>query len=120
MSKKPPDKEDRLEQHCRRLDTHDPRCLFCDEADPRCLEEHHIAGREYHPRTEIVCRNCHRKRSDEQLDHPPHDKATPLDQRTVIGRFLLGLCDFLIAIAERLREFGHWLIEEARRAKGVS
>ena len=117
MSKKPPDKEDRLEQRCRRLGTHEARCVDCGEDDPRCLEKHHIAGREYHSHTEILCRNCHRKRSDDQRDHPPRDKTKQPDQLTIIGYFLLGLCDFLIGMAERLREFGHWLIDEARCAE---
>jgi hypothetical protein len=51
---------DRLEQHYRRLGTHEPRCVICGKSDPRCLEEHHIAGRGYHNDTAIVCRNCHR------------------------------------------------------------
>ena len=114
------DKDDRLEQHCRRLGTHEPRCVICGETDPRCLEEHHIAGRGYHNDTAVVCRNCHRKLSDDQRDHPPRDKSKPLDQLTAVGHFLLGLCDFLIAIALRLREFGHSLIAEARCAAVTS
>src|SRR6516162_9014694 len=113
------DQEDRLEQNYRRLGTHEPRCVICGETDPRCLEEHHIAGRGYHDDTAIVCRNCHRKLSDAQRDHPPAS-AAPMEQRTAIGHFLLGLCDFLMAIVERLREFGHWLINEPRCTKVAS
>jgi len=120
MASKQLDKEDRLEQHCRRLGTHEARCVICGEPDPRCLEEHHIAGRGYHNDTAIVCRNHHRKLSDDQLDHPPQGEEQPIDQRAVIGHFLLGLCDFLMAIVERLREFGEGLINEARCAAVTS
>jgi len=45
-------------------------CPFCGEDDPRCAEDHHIAGRKYDDMTVRVCRNCHRKLSDMQRDHP--------------------------------------------------
>jgi hypothetical protein len=113
MSKKPLDKEDRREQHCRRLRTHDPRCALCGETDPRCLEEHHLAGEKYGDELVTVCRNCHRKLSDDQLDHAPGLQSDPENRDAIIGHFLLGLCDFLSMVIERLREFGHWLIEQA-------
>jgi hypothetical protein len=38
----------------------------------RCLEVHHIAGRDFdNDATAILCRNCHRKLSDDLKDHPP-------------------------------------------------
>lgn len=114
------DKEDRLEQHYRRLGTHEPRCVTCGETDPRCLEKHHLAGRRYHPDTVIVCRNCHRKASDDQLDHAPHGPEPPERKLSVIGLFLLGLCALLTLIVQRLREFGRWLINESPQAGVVS
>lgn len=120
MPTKHPDKEDRLEQHYRRVDTHEPRCVICGETDPRCLEKHHIAGRRYHDGTALVCRNCHRKLSDDQLDHAPNTRAQPVEGKlTAIGLFLLGLCDFLIMVVQTLREFGDWLISETPRADAV-
>lgn len=114
------DKDDRLEQHYRRVGTHEPRCLICGETDPRCLEKHHIAGRRHHEDTALVCRNCHRKLSDGQLDHTPRGQQVPEGQLTTIGLFVLGLCEFLVLIIERLREFGYWLVNESSRAGAVS
>jgi hypothetical protein len=119
MRRKRLDKEDRKEQHHRRLGIRDTRCTLCSETDPRCMEKHHIAGRKYHPDTVLVCRNCHRKLSDDQLDHPPHRQDVPVDQLTVIGRFLLGLCDLLMMIIQRLREFAHWLLNGSARVDAV-
>lgn len=116
MARGRPDREDRLEKHYGRLGTHEPRCVLCGETDPRCLEEHHIAGHAYHAGTVIVCRNCHRKLSDDQLDHPPHRADVPPDQLTVIGRFLLGVCDLLVRIIQMLREFAYWLLNKSVRA----
>jgi hypothetical protein len=60
----------------------------------------------------IVCRNCHRKVSDDQEDHPSFDAAAdPMLQ--AIGHFLLGLADLLRLAIEKLSEFGHALIERA-------
>jgi hypothetical protein len=114
MSSNHPDKEDRLERHYRRVHTHEPRCVVCGETDPRCLEKHHIAGRRYDPVTALVCRNCHRKLSDDQLDHAPRGQEQPVEGKlAAIALFLLGLCDFLLLIVERLREFGDWLIKKS-------
>ena len=107
------DREDRREQHYRRLGTHKPRCVICGETDPRCLEEHHLAGEKYGDELVTVCRNCHRKLSDDQLDHTPGIQPNPESKEAVIGYFLLGLCDFLSMVIERLRKFGHRLIDQA-------
>jgi hypothetical protein len=114
------DQEDRLEQHYRRLGTHEPRCVICGERDPRCLERHHIVGHRYHTDTVIVCGNCHAKLSDDQLDYTPRGRKPPKDKLGVIGLFLLGLCALLLLIVQRMREFGDWLINEAARAGAVS
>jgi len=111
------DKDDRLEKHYRRLGTHEPGCVACPENDPRCLEEHHLAGQKYHDNTATVCRNCHRKLSDDQLDHAPRDRCKPVGQMATIGRYLLGLCDLLSMIVATLRMFAHVLIDEARSSK---
>jgi hypothetical protein len=69
----------------------------------------------------IVCRNCHRKLSDDQLDHAPRGHAEPDEGKlSSIGFFLLGLCDFLMLVIQRLREFSHWLITQSPLAEAVS
>ncbi len=101
-------KQDRLEK----LGTQTPVCCLCGETDDRCLEAHHIAGRKFAPETSIVCRNCHRKLSDAQRDHPKGIGQSPSLMET-IGHFLLGLGDMLALAAIKLKEFGAYLIEFA-------
>jgi hypothetical protein len=102
----------RLERAHERLGTNTPRCIRCGENYAHCLEEHHIAGRAMHDDVVIMCRNCHRKLSETQKDHPqPQSKSpSPLE---VIGRYLLGLADLFRLIVERLDQFGRTLIELA-------
>lgn len=94
-----------------RLGTNNPRCIFCGEDDPHCLEKHHIAGKAYDAFTAIHCRNCHRKQSDRQHDHPKISGANPSLEN--IGEFLLGLADFFEHLIKKLREFGEALISGA-------
>ena len=102
--KKQLDKDEREQRRLRRLGSANPSCACCPERDSRCLELHHIAGQKNDPDTVVTtCRNCHRKLSDEQLDHPPD--ATPEDVLQRIAHFLLGLADMLALIVEKLREF---------------
>ena len=97
-----------------RLGTNTPRCTHCGECNPHCLEAHHIAGKAFDDETVIVCRNCHRKLSDEQKDHPGR-ASTPPDPLDRMGHFLLGLADLFRMLVGRLEEFGRDLI--ARAAK---
>lgn len=105
-------KEKRKQDHLEKLGTQHPACSLCGESDHRCLEAHHIAGQKFAPETGIVCRNCHRKLSDEQRDHPGSIGQEPSIMET-IGHFLLGLADMLAQAAVKLREFGAYLIELA-------
>jgi len=113
MPKAHPDKTDRLEQQYRRLGRRDPACLACGESDPFCLELHHLAGHKHHDDLGIVCRNCHRKLSDEQNDHVAGTNSEPEGVLTIIGHYLLGLADFLLMIVNALRNFGKQLLVQA-------
>lgn len=102
-------REAREQRRKERLGSDKPICGVCGEDDTRCLELHHLAGCKRDGTTVIVCRNCHRKLSDDQRDHPtsgPSDR-TKLD---AIGHFLLGLSDLLRIVGDRLYEFGLFLI----------
>jgi hypothetical protein len=115
MSQKPADRDDRLEQQYRRLGTREPMCVICSESNPLCLEMHHVAGQKHHSDLAIVCRNCHRKLTDQQHDHvrtPAYTTGAKLD---TIGRYLLGIADLLAMIVATIRQFGEWLIEQARK-----
>lgn len=102
----------RLERAHERLGSNQPRCLHCGEEFPHCLELHHVAGRAMHDDVVITCRNCHRKFTELQMDHPAKTSAPP-HILEVIGRYLLGIADLLRLLIRRLDEFGRKLIELA-------
>lgn len=106
-------KEARRRKAHERLGSTNFCCVKCGEDNPHCLELHHLAGQKFGDEAVPVCRNCHRKLSDDQKDHPrPISDDPGLLER--IGHYLFGLADMLALVAERLKEFGRMLIEEAR------
>jgi hypothetical protein len=111
-------KERRKQKRLEKLGSNNPICGVCGEGDWRCLEAHHIADYARDDLTVAICRNCHRKLSDDQKDHSAFNRqADPMLDR--IGHFLLGLADLLRLIVERLYEFADILIERpALPAKG--
>jgi hypothetical protein len=104
------DEEVKQQRAFQRLGTDHPQCLLCGESDYRCLELHHIAGRAFDEQTVIYCRNCHRKLSDSTANTAMPMNPPVMEQ---IGQFLLGLAEFLLALIERLHEFGHALLDGA-------
>lgn len=104
-----PDAERRRQRALQRLGTDHPVCACCPEADPLCLELHHLQGQAFGGDLVVVCRNCHRKLSDAQRDHPARIAEVPGAMER-IGHFLLGLADLLKLIASKLKEFGQELI----------
>lgn len=106
-------KETRKQNRLEKLGINNPVCSICGENDWRCLEEHHIAGRAYDDDTATICRNCHRKLSDDQKDHPQKLENNPSKMES-IGHLLLGLADLFTSIVEKLRECGEFLISSAR------
>jgi hypothetical protein len=105
--------ESRRQQALQRLGCHNPRCVRCGESDPLCLELHHIAGQTYDDALVTLCRNCHRKASDMQRDHPPKiDDPPSIIERA--GHFLLGLANLFALLVEKCREFGLALLEHAK------
>jgi hypothetical protein len=105
-------RERRREAAIERLGANNPACVICGENDPRVLEKHHLEGQAYGDSLVPVCRNCHRKLSDLQKDHP--DKITeipgPLEK---IAHLLLGLADLFELVVSTFREFAAYLIELA-------
>jgi hypothetical protein len=77
------------------------------------MEVHHLEGKDFGKTLIVVCRNCHRKLTDAQKDHPPKFGETPTTLES-IGHFLMGLADMLLMLAGKLWEFGEYLIEQAR------
>jgi hypothetical protein len=108
--------ERRRQARLERLRCNDPVCLFCPENDPACLEIHHLAGETFGDDTIIVCRNCHRKLSDKQQDHPPIVPGSPTSLGCQ-GRLLLGISDAFellkapAQLVELIREAGSHLID---------
>ena len=107
------DKERRRIRAYRRLGSWDAACVVCGETNPHCLEADHIAGKKYSDDTAPLCLNCHRKRTDAQLDHPNLAAKAEPTYLEIVGRYLLGLAELFEMLAERLREFGLRLIEAA-------
>jgi hypothetical protein len=114
MKKRYLDPEDREEQRLRKLKTRTPVCVHCNESDSRCLERHHIAGKKHHEDTVILCRNCHRKLSDQQFDHAPFLNAVRKGDVVTIASYLLGLRDLLAPVVETLPEFVDSLINQSK------
>lgn len=108
-------RETRRQKALDRLGTDYPRCRACQEDDPCCLELHHLEGKDFGATMVILCRNCHRKLSDPQKDHPPRFGEPPANQES-IAHFLIGLADLLTLLAMKLKEFGEYLIDEVRSA----
>ena len=114
------DAEKRRLQALERLGTDHPVCVVCGEKNPLCLEAHHVAGRAFDDQTVPVCRNCHRKLSDAQKDHPGKTGPSPSALER-IAHFLLGLGDLLHLIADRLKQFAADLFQviAAEKEKGA-
>lgn len=111
-------KETRKQNRLERLGSNNPACVLCGENDDRALELHHIAGKAYDDELVPVCRNCHRKLSDDQKDHPKQICKPPTNPE-IIGHFLLGLADLFALLVEKLREFGNCLIQAAQNIAGA-
>ncbi len=105
--------EIRRQRAMERLGSNSPKCAICGENEPHCLERHHVAGQAFADDTVILCRNCHRKTSDTQKDHPERSKRRP-DPLERIGHFLLGIADLFELLIGKLREFGGALIAQAQ------
>lgn len=108
MAGKLTNKDVRLEKVYRRLGTREPVCVICGENYAHALERHHIAGVEYHGDEAILCRNCHRKLSDPQIDRQDIDEMDPWLE--TIGRYLCGLGELLALVAATLIKFGQELL----------
>jgi hypothetical protein len=105
-------RERRFQGAHERLQARNPKCAFCTENNPLVLEKHHVAGKDYHEGTVIVCRNHHRLLSDLQKDHPQKIYEQPGDLEQ-IAHYLAGLADFFELLVRTLREFVKTLSEKA-------
>lgn len=111
------DKETRKQKRLETLGSNHPVCIVCGENDWRCLEQHHIAGQAYGDDLCNICRNCHRKLSDDQKDHPAQVGKYP-NTLEAIGHLLLGIADLFALMVTKLRECGQTLIQTAREMMG--
>jgi hypothetical protein len=103
-------REARRRRALERLGSDNPKCVICPENDPLALELHHLEAQEFGNSLVIVCRNCHRKLSDRQKDHPNKIGDPPNDLEG-IAHFLLGLADLSEFLIKKLREFAAQLIK---------
>ncbi len=101
MDKRVLSREVRLQAALERLGSNNPHCAICNEGTPFCLERHHIGGRAHDGVTAILCRNCHRKQTEMQKEHPVAKPGSdPL--LAAIAAVLFGLADILDAVKDRL------------------
>ncbi|MEM3442262.1 MAG: hypothetical protein QXM86_00165 [Candidatus Bathyarchaeia archaeon] len=110
----PDAKEKRIQRKINELGTRKLKCAICGEedifalrkADKSLLEEHHIAAG-HEGASIIVCRNCHLKLTDSQLDWPVGltDKEKTPEMRAVA--FFMGLAGILSLLA-------FWCIKHAK------
>jgi len=116
------DREYRKERRKQRRAEHfppDAACIICGESDLCCLEWHHVAGVDFSGDQVVVCRNCHRKLSDKQKDHPPTLAEVPT-RTECEGRKLLGIADIMellhnpFELVELVRRTGLDLIERGQ------
>jgi len=108
MDVKELEREKRRQAQLERLGTNTPRCVICGEDNPSCLELHRIPGRKFGNELAIVCRNCHRKLSDAQKDHP-HPETDPPSFGERIVHFLHGLADLFEQFGPQLRKMAKQL-----------
>jgi hypothetical protein len=106
-------REIRKQKALDRLGSNHPCCAICGEDDWRVLELHHVAGKAYDGLLVPVCRNCHRKASDNPKGHPAEHGSEPPSLEKRLAHFLSGLADFLILLAKRLKEFSKELFANA-------
>jgi len=116
------DREYRKEHRKQRRAEHfppDAACIVCGESDLCCLERHHVAGVGFGDDQVVVCRNCHRKLSDKQKDHPRLLAKAPT-RTECEGRKLLGIADIMELLrnppelVELVRKTGLDLIERGQ------
>jgi hypothetical protein len=102
----------------RELGSPAPVCLVCGEDKPWRLERDHSAGRKHDGHMEILCRNHHADRTIQQMLEPAggNNRKNVLE---VIGRWLLGIAQYLQSLIDKFWLFGEFLIEIARRGYGA-
>jgi len=94
-----------------------PKCALCSESRIWCLELDHIAGQKHDQACWPLCCNCHAERSFLQSLEADgcDDPKNPLE---VIGRWLLGITEWLELIIDKLYQYGNFLIDLAKRGYG--
>lgn len=87
-----------------------PRCVVCGEGDPIALEEHHIFSRNASERTELLCKNCHAKITNEQNKVSPKSRSKNADFLEKIAYQLVTIGALLRIVGERLLKIGDEMI----------
>lgn len=119
-------KEKRNQRRTNELGQRNPKCCLCGETDitmlikekSSLLEEHHIAGG-HTGDSIIICRNCHAKLTDDQLDWPEgmiDDNRTP-EMKAV--SFFRGLAAILILLGTICVTYAETLYKFVVRIQGV-
>jgi len=113
--------EKRRQRRKNELGSQKPKCAMCGENDITALlketktvrtfmEEHHIAG-SHEGETIQVCRNCHAKLTDKQLDWPEGVISSERTQEMNAVGFLFGLANLLELLAKLVFKFATILFD---------
>ena len=108
-------KDLRREADFRRLKSRHPICLWCAfNKHPAALEFAHLIPSKFAIGTGgSLCCNCHRISTDMEKDMSFKPETENPDLET-IGRYLDALGNWLLPMSEKLKTFGHELLEEAK------
>lgn len=117
-------KEKRDQRRIQELGTRLPKCQLCGETDITAirkakgflLEEHHIAGNHV-GETILVCRNCHAKLTDKQLEWPKEAFAENPSPELQAATFFMGLAELLFLLAEWCKKYALKLFEYISQAE---
>jgi transcription elongation factor Elf1 len=114
MDEKEKHRRKRLRKTHSRFGTSKPACVICGESNVDCLELHEPGGRKYSKLRVIICRNCHRKLSNDARDHFPPIWIPP-DPLERLSHALLGEADLLARLSEKRRADARMLNELSRK-----
>jgi len=119
-------KELRMQKRASKLGI-DAHCQICGEEDitklveakGSLLEEHHIPGG-HEGETIIVCRNCHARLTDDQLDYSEGVIADNRTEEMKSVAFFLGLASILFLLAVYCIKNATTLYNFVNQVQGVS
>lgn len=112
--------EPAIRERFRQFGFAEPRCPICGDDRIWRLQLDHIAGQKHDETCWPLCGNCHADRTfvQQTLEPSNSEMGQPTNVFEVIGRWLLGIAQWLELIIDKLWQFGEFLIDLARHGYG--